>query len=110
MNVASQIELPPIEPSLGVHVVFLSTPREEVIYVKVLLESYEGIASYRTQNSEHVPGRALIAVLVAPDFADDATAALQEIVASTGAVQHAAGPVELTGLQISLEPGDESGR
>jgi hypothetical protein len=107
---AARIELPPIEPSLGVHAVFLSTPREEVIYVKVLLESYEGVASYRTQNPEHEPGRALIAVLVAPDFARDATAVLEAIAATTGAVQHTAGAAELTGLQISLEPGDEPGR
>ncbi len=105
-----RLELPPVEPSLGVHVVFLSTPREEVIFVKVLLESYEGIASYRTQNPEHVPGRALIAVLVAPDFADDAASVLEEIVASTGAEPHTPEVDDLIGLQVSLEPGDEWAR
>jgi len=37
----ADIPLPPLDARLGVHVIFVSVPREEVIFVKVLLESFE---------------------------------------------------------------------
>ena len=101
------IELPPLDPALGAHALFVSVARAEVIYFKVLLVSFEGVAAYRTQDPEHVPGRALIAVLVAPDFADDAAAIVAEAAAAADIVQHTPEPADLIALYAALEPNDE---
>ena len=101
------IELPPLDPALGAHPLFVSVARAEVIYFKVLLESFEGIACYRTQNAEHHPGRALIVVLVAPDFAADAIAIVEEAAATADILQHQAEPDDLIRLYAALEPNDE---
>ena len=101
------IELPPLDPALGTYPLFVSVARAEVIYLKVLLESFEGVACFRTQDPEHVPGRALVAVLAAPDFADDLLAILSEAAASADIVQHVPEPVDLIALYAALEPNDE---
>ena len=88
--------------------IFISVPREEVIFVKLLLESFEGIAAYRTQNAEHVPGRALIAVLAPPDFVNDTRAVLAEIAETADVVAHAPAPAELAKLYSDLFDGDGS--
>ena len=56
---------------------FLHVPRKEIAYVKFLFESYEGIAVVRTLD----PDRALLVVLVAPDFEATARAVVAELVA-----------------------------
>jgi hypothetical protein len=98
----ADIPLPPLDARLGVHVIFVSVPREEVIFVKVLLESFEGVAAYRTQDAEHVPGRALIAVLAPPDFVADTRRILAEIRESADLVAHAPTPAELEKLNSDL--------
>lgn len=108
MTDPTEIPLPPFDAKLGVHVIFISVPREEVIFVKVLLESFEGIAAYRTQNAEHVPGRALIAVLAPPDFVNDTRRVLAEIAETAGVVAHAPAPAELAKLYSDLFDGDGS--
>lgn len=96
------IPLTPLDAKLGVHVIFVSVPRAEVIFVKVLLESFEGVAWDRTQDAEHVPGRALIAVLAPPDFVEDTRRILAEIVETAGVVAHAPTPAELAKLYADL--------
>ncbi len=103
-------ELPPVDPTFGVHVVFVSLPRREAVYFTVLLESYEGIASFRTQDPEHVPGRTLVAVLIPPDFAHDAVAVLEETARTSGVTQHAPTPADLIELRVALEVEDEQAR
>ena len=102
MTMPAHIPLPPLDPRLGVHVIFVSVPRAEVIFVKVLLESFEGVAAYRTQNAEHVPGRALIAVLAPPDFVDDTRRILAEIVETADVVAYAPTAADLTKLYADL--------
>ena len=102
MSDPATIVVPEVDPRLGACVVFVSIPRAEVIFFKVLLESYEGVAAYRTQNPEHVPGRALVAVLVAPDFAADAAEILAEMRASAGIEPHAASRTDLETLYAVL--------
>jgi hypothetical protein len=66
---ASQVVSPDVEP------IFLQVPREEIAYVKFVLESYEGVAVTRTLDRH----AALLVLLVAPDFLSQArtiTAAL----------------------------------
>ncbi len=50
--------------------IFLAVPREEIAYVKFVLESYEGVAVTRTLDRR----AALVAILVAPDFLPTARA------------------------------------
>lgn len=102
MTTLAEMPLPPLDPELGVHVVFVSVPREEVIFVKVLLESYEGITAYRTQNAEHLPGRALIAVLAPPDFLADTRRVLAEIIETADVVAHAPTAADLAQLYADL--------
>jgi hypothetical protein len=98
----ADIPLPPLDRELGVHVIFVSVPREEVIFIKILLESYEGITAYRTQNPEHLPGRALIAVLAPPDFVADTRRVLAEIIETADVVAYPPTPADLAKLYADL--------
>ena len=100
-------DLPPVDSAFGVHVIFVSIPRREAVFFTVLLESYEGIASFRTQNPEHAPGRVLVAILIPPDFAHDAVAVLEETARTSGVTQHSPTPADLIELRIALEVEDE---
>jgi hypothetical protein len=70
--------LPPVDPELGVHPVFLSVPRADLIYIKILLESFEGIGVMRSEEPFYGPGRALVVLLIVPDSAADAVKLLNE--------------------------------
>lgn len=70
--------LPPVDPALGVHPVFLNVARCDLIYVKVLLESFEGIGVMRSEEPFYEDDRALIVLLIVPDAADDALQLLNE--------------------------------
>lgn len=109
MSDCPNIPLPPLDPRLGAHVIFVSVPREDVLFIKVSLESYEGVAAYRTQNAEHAPGRALIAVLTPPDFVEDARRILGEMRDSADVTAHAPTTQEIEQLYADLfdpEPSD----
>jgi hypothetical protein len=97
-----EIPLPPLDARLGACAIFVSVPRQEVLFVKVLLESFEGVAAYRTQDAEHAPGRAMIAVLAPPDFVEDARRILEEIRESANVVAHVPTPAELARLYADL--------
>ena len=70
--------LPPVDPELGVHPVFLSVPRADLIYIKILLESFEGIGVMRSEEPFYCPGRALIVLLIVPDSVAYAVKLLNE--------------------------------
>jgi len=99
---SSTIPLPTLDPRLGAHVIFVSVPREQVLFVKVSLESYEGVAAYRTQDPEHAPGRALIAVLTPTDFVEDARRILAEMRESADVTAHAPTQQEIEKLYADL--------
>ena len=71
--------LPPIDPDLGVHPLFLSIRRADAIYVKVILESYEGLGVTRTEQPHYEEDRALIVFLLVPDLADQARCLLSAL-------------------------------
>jgi hypothetical protein len=106
MSAERRIELPDVDPHLGARVAFVSLPRQDVLYFKVLLESYEGVAAYRTQEPHHAPGRALVAVLVAPDFAAAAVRILAEARDTVGAEIRAGSRAELAALYAALAESD----
>lgn len=64
------------DAELGVVPVFLSVARADLIYVKVLLESFEGIGVMRSEEPFYGDDRALIVLLIVPDAAADAEAVL----------------------------------
>jgi hypothetical protein len=70
--------LPPVDPVLGVHPVLLTAARNDLIYVKVLLESFEGIGVMRTEEPFYTAGRGLVVLRIVPDAADDALRLLNE--------------------------------
>jgi hypothetical protein len=90
------------DPRFGGPVVFVSLARPQVIYFKVLLESYEGIASFRTQDPEHEPGRGLVAILVAEGFAADLVAVLAETADSVDLRPYAPSAAEIDTLYTVL--------
>jgi uncharacterized protein DUF4911 len=63
-----------------VDVLCLRLPRREIAFVKFVFESYEGIAVTRTLDRD----RAVLALLVAPDFADEARRIVAALAAETG--------------------------
>jgi hypothetical protein len=71
--------LPPVDEELGVHPVFVSLPREDLIYLKVLLESFEGIGVMRSEEPFYESNRALVVLLIVPDSAADALRLLNEV-------------------------------
>lgn len=58
----------PIDPDLGVCALFVSAPRKHLAYVKLILESYEGVGVSRTEQPFYGDDRALVVFLLAPDF------------------------------------------
>lgn len=67
-----------VDTELGVIPLFVAIAPSDLILLKVLLESFEGIGVIRTQDRCYTNGRALIVVIVVPDFVDDARALLGE--------------------------------
>ena len=55
--------------------IYLLVPPEEIAYVKFIFESYEGVAVVRTIDRK----RAVIVLMVAPDFAVEARRILEAI-------------------------------
>ncbi len=73
------LALPPVEERLGVHAVFFTVPRPEVVYVKLLIESYEGIGIARSMEPNFERGIALLVLLAVPDFAALTAGVLAEL-------------------------------
>ena len=91
MRRRSSIDTGPAEldAALGVYTLFFSVPRRDIVFFKLLIESYEGIASGRSMQRFLDGGddRALEVVLAVPDFIDAARAVLACLLDATGSVQ-----------------------
>jgi hypothetical protein len=59
-----------VDDRLGLCALFVSAPRRHLAYIKVLLESYEGVGVARTERRFHTDDRALLVLLLVPDFLD----------------------------------------
>jgi len=88
-DAAGTPDLGPLWPSLGVHVVFLSVSGADEVFVRVLLECHEGFGVARAHDSSFADGRALLTLLIVPDFAAPCAALLAEIAASVDVEFHA---------------------
>lgn len=60
----------PVDPDLGVCALFISAPRASLAYLKLILESYEGVGVARTEVPFYEGDRALVVFLLVPDFFD----------------------------------------
>ena len=81
-----------------VEAIFLQVPREEIAYVKFVVESYDGIAVTRTLDRH----AAVMALLIAPDFVPQARAIVAALATEAGCreIPRPAGCVDL----LSDEP------
>jgi hypothetical protein len=73
------------DADLGVWVSFLALPRKDVIFVKLMLESYEALAMARTVDPHWEDGIALIVVFSVNDFIETTRIVMAELVETTGA-------------------------
>ncbi len=71
------------DDALGVHALFINLPRRHAIYVKVLLESYEGVAVVRSVEPHYAPGRILQVIMIVPDQAPTVQGILSSIETDT---------------------------
>lgn len=67
------------DPALGAYVVFFTIARRDAVFVKLLLESYEGLGVVRTVERFYRPGIALQVMLAAPDMVDHVERVLDEL-------------------------------
>jgi len=72
------LSLDRIDAELGLVPLFVSIAPADLISLKVLLESYEGVGVIRTQERCFAPGRALIVMLLVADAIEDARSLLSE--------------------------------
>jgi len=67
------------DPALGAYAVFFTVARRDAVFVKLLLESYEGLGVVRTVERFYRPGVALQVVLAVPDTVDHLARVLDEL-------------------------------
>jgi hypothetical protein len=67
------------DPALGVYAVFFTVARRDAVFVKLLLESYEGLGVVRTVERFYRPGVALQVMLAVPDMVDHLARVLDEL-------------------------------
>jgi len=79
----------------------LRLPPREIAYVKFLFESYEGVAVVRTLDRR----AATLVVLAAPDFAAEAHAVVETLIAE-GACEVTGPPVDFDGNWLGPEAED----
>jgi len=88
-----------MDPARDVVPLWLHVPRAEIAYVKFVFESYEHVAVCRTVD----PDRAVVVVLAAPDFADQARVVADALAAEGACTVLTAPPAEGHDLR---QPGD----
>ncbi|HYB98924.1 MAG TPA: hypothetical protein VEC57_07270 [Candidatus Limnocylindrales bacterium] len=78
-----------LDAGLGVYTLFFSVPRFEIVFFKLVIESYEGLASGRSMDRHpgDDEGRVLEAVLAVPDLIEDTRRMLSWLLEATDAVQ-----------------------
>ncbi len=73
-----------VDEQLGLCALFVSAPRRDLTYVKVVLESYEGVGVARTERPFLTQDRALLVLLLVPDFLDVARRLIKHFEAEVG--------------------------
>ncbi len=102
------------DPALGVHPVFVDLPRVEVVYFRLVVESWEHVAIPRTVQrwSSEDRERCLVVVLVVPDFVEPALRWMARLAAEVDARPVVADAQMLAELRLDLladSPGDAAG-
>jgi len=79
----SAIPVPALDPALGLHPLYFAIPRDDTIYVKVVLESYECLGVTRTEDPFYSGDRCLVVLLLVPDFVAEAREVLAALAHAT---------------------------
>jgi hypothetical protein len=89
---------------LGVYALFLVVPRADVVYVRLVVESWEDFAVPRTMDRFHEGDRArqVVVVLAVPDFIGPCARRLARLCEETGAVPLASTPALREALRRDL--------
>lgn len=74
------------DEQLGVYTLFLDVPRSEVVFLHLVMESWEDFGVARTVEKRRAadPSRALMVVLAVPDFVESCARALGRVCADAG--------------------------
>ena len=91
-----------IDPELGLCACFVSAPRRHLIYIKVLLESYEGVGVARSEDPFYDDERALLVLLLVPDFLDAAAGLIGHFETAVGLRRESVEPSRLDRLRADL--------
>lgn len=102
------------DPALGVHPVFVDLPRAEVVYFRLVVESWEHVAIPRTVQrwSTEDRERCLVVALVVPDFVEPALRWMARLAAEVDARPVVPDAQMLADLRRDLladSPGDAAG-
>lgn len=89
---------------LGVYTLFLVVPRADVVYVRLVIESWEDFAVPRTMDRFHEGDRArqVVVVLAVPDYIGPCARRLARLCAETGAVPMPSTPALREALRRDL--------
>lgn len=91
-----------IDPELGLCACFVSAPRRHLTYIKVLLESYEGVGVARSEEPFFDGERALLVLLLVPDFLDAAVGLIEHLESAVGLRRESVEPSRLDRLRADL--------
>jgi hypothetical protein len=92
------------DAKLGVYTLFFDIPRFEVVYFRLVIESWEDGAVARTilRHLEDDPARTLVVALVVPDFLEPCLRRLGRLCAEIDGVQVPGTPALLEALREGL--------
>jgi hypothetical protein len=89
---------------LGVYTLFVSMPRAETVYFRLVVEAWEDYAVARTVERYYGPERkrSLVVVMAVPDYLGPCSRSLARLVAEIGAWQVPASPALRDALRRDL--------
>jgi hypothetical protein len=89
---------------LGVYTLFFVVPRADVVYVRLVIESWEDFAVPRTMDRFHEGDRArqVVVVLAVPDYIGPCVRRLARLCGETGSVQIPTSPLLREALRRDL--------
>ncbi|HYC55568.1 MAG TPA: hypothetical protein VEL28_11610 [Candidatus Binatia bacterium] len=94
-RVAVDVSDSELDGELGVYTLFFAVPRYEIVFFKLVIESYEGLASGRSMNrrpQDEESEQVLEVVLAVPDLIEDTRRMLSWLASATAAEQVASTP------------------
>jgi hypothetical protein len=96
---------------LGVHTLYVLVPRAEVVYFRLVVESWEDIAVVRTMQrfSDEDRGRSVVVVMAVPDYIEPCRSGLARLCAEVDGLRVPVTPMLREALRRDLLDPDDSG-